>query len=300
MPCYSPLTGYYSKEVGASGKRGITFIRSASFSGVPLQLPCGQCIGCRLERSRQWAMRCMHEKKLHADNCFVTLTYKDMPEDRSLSVRDLQLFMKRLRKAREPERVRFYACGEYGPENGRPHYHAILFGVRFSDLRFYKRGVDGDLSISAELEALWGLGFCTVGEVTFKSCAYVARYICDKITGEAAEKHYGWIDDNGECRSVVPEFTVMSRRPGIGSGYYERFGSEVRVHDTVVMNGVEMSPPRFYDGRTDKVDPERLVVLKKRRRREAMKRRADNTPDRRRVRERVALLNLQANRKDQI
>lgn len=300
MPCYSPLTGYYSKEVGPSGKRRITFVRSASFSGVPLQLPCGQCIGCRLERSRQWAMRCMHEKRLHRDNCFVTLTYKAMPEDRSLSVRDLQLFMKRLRKEKG-NGIRFYACGEYGPENGRPHYHAILFNCKFGDLRFYKSGRDGDLFISGELEKLWGLGFCTVGEVTFKSCAYVARYICDKITGAAAEKWYEYVDaETGELRRVLPEFTNMSRRPGIGSGYYDRFGASVRAHDTVVMNGKEVSPPRFYDTRTDAIDPDRLARIKEKRRRKALKRRADNTPDRRRVRERVALLNLQAMRKDQL
>lgn len=300
MPCYSPLTGYYSREVGASGKRGITFQRSASFSGVPLRLPCGQCIGCRLERSRQWAMRCMHEKRLHRDNVFVTLTYRTMPDDRSLSVRDLQLFMKRLRKEKG-NGIRFFACGEYGPQNGRPHYHAILFNCRFDDMvRFKPNKAGDDLFTSRSLERIWSHGFCTLGEVTFKSCAYVARYICDKITGEAAKEWYTWIDSDGEVHTVLPEFTNMSRRPGIGSGYYDRFGAAVRAHDTVVINGREVAPPRFYDTRTERIDPEKLVRIKEKRRRKAMKRREDNTPDRRRVRERVALLNLQANRKDQI
>ena len=100
MPCYCPITAYYGKDVSKTGKRRIVFSRDASFSGVTLKLPCGQCIGCRLEKSRQWAVRCMHEKQMHPFNEFVTLTYDDahLPEGGALVKRHLQLFFKRLRK----------------------------------------------------------------------------------------------------------------------------------------------------------------------------------------------------------
>src|SRR3954449_8205389 len=118
MPCYCPQSAYRT----SSG--GVTFCRSGSLSGEKFSLPCGQCIGCRLERSRQWAMRCVHENKMHPRSSFVTLTYddKNIPPAGSLSKRDFQLFMKRLRKS-QSNPLRFFACGEYGETTHRPHYH---------------------------------------------------------------------------------------------------------------------------------------------------------------------------------
>ena len=139
MPCYSPLTAYKGKSTD-SGKMCLSFKRSeglfGSFSAI--NLPCGQCIGCRLERSRQWAVRCMHEASLHDENSFLTLTYSDenLPPGGSLHLPDFQNFMKRLRKSIAPKRVRFYHCGEYGDILSRPHYHALLFGYDFDDRKF--------------------------------------------------------------------------------------------------------------------------------------------------------------------
>lgn len=294
MPCYAPLTGYYSRERTANGKRGIVFKVDLAFSGVPLRLPCGQCVGCRLEHSRQWAMRCMHEKRLHRDNVFVTLTYDDecLPDGGSLKKRDLQLFMKRLRKARGAG-VRFYACGEYGENTSRPHYHAILFNCDFPDKKFYKNNKAGDpLYTSAELEKIWPLGLCTIGEVTFDSAAYVARYIMKKIKGDLAEDHYMRVDQYGEIFSLVPEFTNMSRRPGVGRGWFDKYGAHAYAHDSVIVNGQEVRPPRYYDGLYESVDSKRLEKLKKVRRRKAAAGRKDNTPERRRVRETVAMARL--------
>ena len=111
MPCFHPLTGYHGKEVSKNGKRPIVFNRNRSFDGIPVKLPCGRCIGCRLERSRQWAMRCVHEASLHEANCFITLTYDDAhcPKDGSLRFEHWQKFMKRFRK-RFGSGVRFYHC----------------------------------------------------------------------------------------------------------------------------------------------------------------------------------------------
>lgn len=297
MPCYSPLTAFYG-EKGASGKRKITFQRANSFSGAPLRLPCGQCVGCRLEKSRQWAMRCLHEKKLHEHNAFVTLTYADefLPVGGTLVKEDFQKFMKRLRFAKHPG-IRFYACGEYGDESMRPHYHAILFNCEFNDLKLLKRTKRGDAYyISKELEELWPYGNNVVAAVTFETAAYVARYVMKKITGRGLRngEAYQVTDTDGIVHVRAPEFCLMSRRPGIGAGWYQKFGDHTMTLDSVVINEKEVRPPRYYDSLYERVDPARMAMLKARRRRMAIRLgRADQTPERRRVREGVAYAALQ-------
>lgn len=296
MPCYSPLRAFYTAEKGVSGKRGITFDRNASFSGEPLRLPCGQCIGCRLDRSLQWAVRCMHEKQLYSESSFVTLTYNNesLPEGGTLVKRDHQLFMKRLRKE-YGNGIRFYMCGEYGAVNKRPHYHYIFFNKDFADKKYYAQAKRGEkLYTSEKLSELWPYGFNVIGDVTMESCAYVARYVVEKITGEKANAHYQCVTADGVIVDRVPEFTCMSRRPGIGSDWYGAFG--VHSHksgDYAVMDGKRVRMPRFYDVRYEVVDSAGMEMLKKRRRRNARRHRADNTPDRRRVREKVATKLLQ-------
>lgn len=271
------------------------FNRNASFSGVPISIPCGQCIGCRLERSRQWACRCLHEKRMHAESCFLTLTYspENMPAFGSLVKRDLVLFMKRLRK--KVGQVRFYACGEYGDQSWRPHYHVLLFGYDFRDKKFYKNAKRGEkLYTSKLLEEIWGKGLCVIGEVTFDSAAYVARYVMKKVTGDHAPEYYSVVDEWGEVHDIQPEFTNMSRRPGIGATWYAKYGEHAYQHDSVIMNGVEVRPPRFYDTRYDLFDSTALARIKQKRRRVAMALRGDNSSRRRLVKEMVlrAKLNL--------
>lgn len=283
--CLGPLTAFYAAERNSSGKRGLVFDRKASFSGIPIKLPCGQCMECRLEHSRQWAMRCMHEKRMHKDSSFLTLTYADeyLPPDGGLCVRDLQLFMKRVRK-RFGQGVRFYACGEYGEKDSRPHYHVLLLSHDFPDRKFFSRGKrpGDDYYTSKTLQELWPMGHSLVGNVTFESCAYVARYITKKITGKVADDHY---------MGRSPEFVVMSRRPGIGHEYYMKYAHEIYGLDSVVINGVEVRPPRFYDDRYKMLDPQGLNDIKKARKRRFLinRRLADETSRRRRVREVVAL-----------
>lgn len=301
MGCYSPLTGYYSRDVGTSGKRGITFQRGLSFSGVPIRLPCGVCIGCRLEHSRQWAVRCLHEKRLHDVSLFLTLTYRNecLPPGGTLVLRDLQLFFKRLRKLRGP--FRYYACGEYGELNRRPHYHVILFGLDFPDKLRVASNARGDSYYeSSQLSEVWKLGNTMIGDVTFDSAAYVARYCVSKILGTSEEAQvlakakYEVMDSDGVIYERKREFTVMSRNPGIAAGYYDKFGQEVRDHDSVIVNGREVRPPRFYDARTEALDPELMERVKARRRAIARQFKADQTPDRRRVREALAIKLLKA------
>lgn len=197
MPCYKPLDAWRPRESTGSKKLVFSYNPQTCESTTPLQVPCGQCVGCRLERSRQWAIRCVHESKLHKDNCFITLTYNDanLPSDKSLHYRDFQLFMKKLRKQYPDKKIRFYMCGEYGENFGRPHFHACLFNFNFDDLTLWKTQNKQKLYRSKKLEKLWPLGHSSVGTVTFESAAYVARYIMKKVTGDAAEDHYTF------CRS---------------------------------------------------------------------------------------------------
>lgn len=184
---------------------------SRSKKGVQdsLELPCGQCIGCRLERSRQWAMRCMHEASLYDQNSFITLTYDDsnIPNGGSLNYDDFQRFMKRLRKY-AGVRLRFYMGGEYGEQLSRPHYHACIFGYDFPDKIYYKKTSSGErIHTSKILQKLWPYGLSSVGNVTFESAAYIARYCVQKVTGQAADAHYTHITDDGEiikkCRNSI-------------------------------------------------------------------------------------------------
>lgn len=211
----------------------------------------------------------MQEKLMHAESAFLTLTYDQdcIPSNYSLRKRDLQLFMKRLRKTR-PVGLRFFACGEYGERTLRPHYHAILFNTCFPDQKFHRNAGENKLYASAELDGLWQNGNCLIGSVSFESCAYVARYVTKKVTGPKAADHY---------RGREPEFLVMSRKPGIGYPYYVKYGEEAYQRDFVVANGVQVSIPRYYDTKYEAVDSGYLERLKIERRRRAKLRKADST-----------------------
>lgn len=237
--CVRPLLAYQC------GNGDVIFTPERSFNDVrrELSLPCGQCIECRLERSRGWAMRCMHEASLYKRNSFITLTYDDahLPADGALDHPAFQRFMKRLRKRFAPETVRFYMCGEYGPENWRPHYHACLFNCDFDDKKYLRVMESGAKLYTSELlSELWPFGYTSVGDVTFESAAYIARYCVQKITGDAAEAHYARV--GGVC-----EYNQMSRMPGLGAGFLEKWESDIYPHDYVVVNGKECNVPKYYD-----------------------------------------------------
>lgn len=208
------------------------------------------------------------------------------PPGGTLVKRDLQLFMKRLRK-KFGVGIRFYGCGEYGEKFGRPHYHVLLFNRDMPDKVFRSEGKRGDrLYTSKVLSELWPMGHSVVGEVSFDSCAYVARYVMKKIFGKYADILYG---------DMVREFAVMSRKPGIGRPYFDKYGGEVYAHDSVVVNGQEVKPPRFYDNVLGSLDSVRLAEIKRRRqlaRWRSPSRLADNTRERLAVREAVALAKL--------
>ena len=293
MPCYRPLQGYRSAERSANGGRQVVFRRKAGFSDRPIDVPCGQCIGCRLDRSREWAIRCVHEAKLYEDNCFVTLTYrdKDLPEDMSVDIRELQLFMKRLRK-KYGEGIRFFGCGEYGEKTGRPHYHVLLFNHDFSDKKLFKRTDYGDLYVSADLERIWTKGNSSIGTVTFQSAAYTARYQMKKQRSEVFQ-HVYFDPETNEAMPRNPEFGTMSKIPGIGFEYVQKYWKEMIRDDYLVIDGKKMSIPRYYAKQIavlkdlQEKDVKKLGKNRATRVRKARRHAGNNTSGRHRVREAV-------------
>lgn len=290
MPCYSPITGFYSKNLNANGKRNIVFNTREALDSNTINLPCGQCIGCKLSRSRQWAMRCMHESSLYEQNCFITLTYDNsyLPEGGTLVKKHFQDFMKRLRHHNPEQKIRYYYCGEYGSQNTRPHFHALLFNYDFNDKTHYTTRNDEKVFKSKHLQELWPFGISEIGAVTFESAAYVARYCTKKITGPAAFYHYTHFTPDGEItRDLLPEYNDMSRRPGIGKPWLEKYMTDVYPEDFVVIRGKKLKPPKYYDTLLSKHDPFTMDEIKERRETTGKSQAKNSTPERMYVRETI-------------
>lgn len=298
MSCFRPVPAYVDR---AGGKPVISYGgrrpdgRRAGELGDRLELPCGHCRGCLKDRARSWSLRVMHEAQLYDSNLFVTLDYAPefLPSSRSLEYSDFQGFMKRVRRRLVGDRVapdgrraiRFFVSGEYGSLYGRPHWHAVLFNTRFGDeVRFvngtYRSGLAQDL---------WGKGQVVIGTVTPQSAAYVAGYTLSKVYGDGSEDHYEDVVNvaTGELSSRRPEFCVMSRKPGIGSWWFERFGSDLFPHDFAVMHGSRHKVPRFYFDRYREYAESQIVegICEARRLRAAAVDPSENSDERRAVRE---------------
>lgn len=297
MPCFYPVTAFRSAVRSAGGGYGITFNPVKALHGTAFSFPCGKCIGCRIDYSRQWAARCLHEAQMHRDNCFLTLTFDDehLPPDYGVHVEHLQKFHRALRK-KLAHRIRFFACGEYGDDGLRPHYHSLIFNHKFTDLAKWSSS-KGNLSYTSEaLTKLWNYGLATVGELTYQSAAYVARYSMKKIGGNLAAEHYKRVHPlTGAVHQVKPEFVVMSRRPGIGSTWFDKYSADAFPSDFLVIDGKKHPVPRFYlrklaEGQALEVTQHKEVTqlnIKRRRKAAAIKHRADSTPARLKVREEV-------------
>lgn len=262
MSCFHPLKAWQSVRPNENGKFPVYFSPSSRIEMYKeIQIPCGQCVGCRLERSRIWAVRCMAEKHLHKECCFLTLTYNTAQSEQrqtDLVPKDFVDFMKRMREKISPVKVRFFHCGEYGTEGGRPHHHVIIFGYDFAeDRKLFTLSNGLPIYRSLTLEKLWPFGFSSIGDVTFESCAYVARYIMKKQTGKDAEDYY---------KGKHPEYVTMSRRPGIGKGFYDLYGDSLYARDQLVIrDGLKVRPPRYFDQLFEANHPAEFQTVKKKR-----------------------------------
>lgn len=288
MTCYKPVVLYLSNK-GPDWVTGKWPLKGLS-KGIPTQgqqVPCGRCTGCRLEYSRQWAIRCVCESKMHEDNVFLTLTYNDESlvygKDRAtLYPRDLQLFMKRLRKAKG-EGIKYYACGEYGEANLRPHYHACIFGTDFKDKKLYSVRNQVKNYTSEEANALWQGGNVILGDVNFETAAYTARYVMNRDSSPAYMRN-----EIAAKNGIYPEFVRMSRRPGIGANWYEKYQGDVYPHDyLVIRNGIKCKPVKYYNQKYSLNNPEQMFNIKEARKEAMEKHYQDNLLDRLSVREQV-------------
>lgn len=315
MACYHPLKAFKIGVNPSSGKDMLKVVPfktdhvekradgkiiesdlaySSPYSTVyrdSVDIPCGKCIGCRLDKSREWANRCSVELSYYKYNYFVTFTYNDdhlpinyyldedtgeIKESQTLYKRDFQLFMKRLRKAYNEmfpdEQIRFYMSGEYGSRSFRPHYHSIMFNLFIPDLKPYKQNAQGDWLYTSEwLNSLWTtpkddvykrssgiLGYVVIGEVDWESIAYVSRYTIDKLNGK--------LDYVYEKFNIEKEFSLMSRRPGIGKQFYEDHKSEISTQDKFYIKGRNgarpFTIPRYYSNLYAVEFPDRADQIK--------------------------------------
>lgn len=254
----------------------VGFLHSRSVVRDYIEIPCGKCLECRLNYSKQWANRCLCESLQHDNNCFITLTYDDdnvpvidsvdyrsgeIVKYKTLVKKDFQDFMKRLRKE-IPYPIRYFACGEYGSNTKRPHYHAIIFGWYPDDddiVPVGKNELGQVIYTSGLLSKVWKKGFNTVGDCTVESCSYVARYVTKKANV---------INDYILKQMLVePEFIVMSRKPGIGLNWFDSnhvcYANFTYNNISTVDGPVKITPNRYFDSKLEQLDPDKYQELKR-------------------------------------
>ena len=317
VSCYTPLKAFVSKKLKENGKKEIVFNFPVSQKHLykEIKLPCGKCIGCRLDYSLEWAGRCFLESLDHDDSWFVTFTYDDLhlplQEVELLDVNgrvfdviynplvpeDLQKFWKRLR--RKGQKIRYFSCGEYGDKNFRPHYHAIIYGLKLLDLKYLFRKENILYYKSEYLSKIWGNGSVVIGRFTWECAAYTARYMLKKVKGSNNDENdylYDYFrglvsaldavakalrddvvkkvyfeefrkENIKKLKDVyVNSFSRMSLKPAIGKKYFDENFQKIYMYDKVsVKSGkdvINRVPFRYFDKLYDKIDPDKLIQLK--------------------------------------
>lgn len=267
MTCFKPIKVWKQTRADLDiPAKDYYELKKVSFHKVEgreeIEIPCGHCLGCRLDHASMWSTRITMEAKEWKKCCFVTLTYNDknLPINKNnlatLCKKDIQDFMKRLRyyekgaeswkhpiTGKEENPIRYFCCGEYGPKGGRPHYHLAIFNWEPDDLKQYKINKHGDQSFkSKKLMKIWGKGFVVIEELNYNTASYIARYVQKKagiepnkreytgelIAEEKIDERNGKIFTHYKNKTKQPkllkekEFLVMSRGVGIGRTYYEK------------------------------------------------------------------------------
>lgn len=300
MSCYHPLkamkqvdlrTGEFVKmqfiDFKPAAKRNIKVERGRTLLETYEEIPCGKCTGCRMQYAENWAIRCILEARQWKDNCVITLTYNNehlpkgkkidpntgeiLEENVTLCKEDVQKFFKRLRKTYSKKynqnNIRFFMCGEYGDKRGRPHYHVILFNCYIPDQEFFKFNNNGfKIYNSKEIEKIWGLGDVKINELSYEMCAYIARYVLKKQKDKGSKEWY-------ECNGQVPEFTNMSRRPGIAYKYFEKNKEKIYETEEIWLQTKKTlkayKPGRYFDTKFEQENEEEFKKIKAKRRQNA-------------------------------
>lgn len=237
--CNCPIIGYrHPHELTKNGKQKIIF--KEPYANAPkLELPCGRCIACRLEKTRQWGMRAEHEAKFHDENCFLTLTYnpENLPplfDDEgvaSVQKRPLQLFIKRLRKSIPHIRIKYIASGELGDNCDNPHYHICIFGYMPPDSELLYKRDNNNYYISKNISLLWPYGFHTITDLNFQTARYTAKYAIKKQLGK-------------EEKTLPAEFFVCSQ--GIAQAHVNKYAQDMATKGQTFANNNPCSLPRYY------------------------------------------------------
>lgn len=278
------------------------------------EIPCGQCAQCRIRYTKELAQRALAESTMHEDNYFITLTYDNehlsskmlntfsrvgssvdshgarkflFGPQPNLVRRDFQLFAKNLRKyifEKYGKTIRIFYCGEYGPKNGRPHFHAIIYGCPLPDLKFYKNVDNNAYYTSQIISDAWKdyasckkkdksdaspRGYAVVTNVTWDTCAYVAGYVAKKFVGKL-EKTYEDICRAAGCEPLAREFHQGGKNPGLGLEYYDAHKDKIYKFDEVTLPGMHARPCRYYDSKYDIDYPEDLDSIKEVRKNNAL------------------------------
>ena len=296
MPsCTRPLYGRYDPAMDLK----VVFNPSPKeiMTKAEVKIPCGRCIACRITLAQEWSIRCYHESKMHEENTFLTLTYDDteLPKYGSLNPIHFTRFIKSLRKHIKRDiddrQIKFFGCGEYGDQTQRPHYHVLIFGYDFADKKLHSRSKnEQDLYSSERLSAIWKRGHAVIGNVSYESAGYVARYSLKKRFGVGAKLHYG---------KKTPEFLRMSRGgqngKGIGYEYFFKYYSDFIPNDYCVINGRKHPIPRYYMSLIDDEVREHIRQIREENRND------ENTHDRRLAAKEAILKQKQAEiKRDQI
>lgn len=251
MACFTPMKAFRDAE------NAIKF--GESQDGALLYLPCGRCIGCRQDLTKDWAVRCQHESQMHTYNCVLTLTFNEdnLNSQNSLVKDDIQNFIKRMRqfisrdkelKSKYPQfykqKISYLYCGEYGERFERPHYHIIIFGFDFPDKKYLKESKSGDqMFTSAMLEKLWPFGHSTIGQMSMATAMYFASYITKYVSNDEKSQIYT-NKDTGEYRQ--PEFGHASKKPAIGQSWFKKYYKDLLSSDSVVIQNQHYRIPRYY------------------------------------------------------
>lgn len=293
MPCYKPLKCFYPVSGGQP-----LFQKPTDIATISGKLPCKQCLGCRIDREEEWAIRLMHECQQSENNHFLTLTLDDdhLPKNKSLDHEIIKLFHKKLRKQNGP--IRFFIAGEYGPETSRPHWHGIYFGLELTDLEHEGTHKGNKYYGSQILDKIWGNGHIVIGEnVTRQTCVYTAGYMLKDVNKEW-KTQYSLVDpETGELIPRKKPYAQMSRRPGIAKDWYDQYNTDVFPHDFVVTKqGKKQASPAYYRRMLKEENPELYEKILANRK-EALNNptyKWNNSPERLAVRQKVKDLNFKS------
>ena len=273
MACYQPIRAFQRDPGGR-----VILLPARGPRGEPsnLELPCGKCLGCQQTRANHWAERCKHHASQYLNNSFLTLTYNDywQPDDRNVQPRDLQLFLKRLRKRlhrvlagqtqqkppRDPRNLilsdprrplRYFACGEYGETTGRPHYHLLLFNADFAGQQI-GASHGNQLRINDHIAACWtdprtgsSYGNHTVGTATAGAVAgYIAKYVLKSHRYNSLNNPICDRDGVANPNWIRPPFVRMSK--GIGNEWLTKYHSDLARGYYTDGHGRKQAIPRYY------------------------------------------------------